>query len=176
MSGQDYRVPIQSRKNIRDLTRSLRSIAGIRSIHFPIMKFMEMVLPLSMPNFELHIEEVGRMPGTHGITYPGEHLIILREDVYEGAIAGNGRDRMTVAHELGHLLLHKNIAFARSQPELKIKPFESSEWQAKCFAGELMVPATHAASLKIMSALELSEACGISVEAAGYQLKELNKI
>lgn len=70
---------------------------------------------------------------------PQDSLIILREDVYEGAHEGNGRDRMTVAHEIGHLLMHKNIAFARAE-RVEIRAFESSEWQAKCFSGELLSP------------------------------------
>jgi Zn-dependent peptidase ImmA (M78 family) len=57
---------------------------------------------------------------------PQDSLIILREDVYEGAHAGNGRDRMTVAHEIGHLLMHKNIAFARAEPGVEIRALKAA--------------------------------------------------
>ncbi len=113
------------------------------------------------------------MGETHGLTYPQEHLLILREDIYEGALNGVGRDRMTAAHELGHLLMHRNIAFARSAPGVKIRPFESSEWQAKCFSGELLVPAMHASILKGMTAEDVAEACGVSLVAARYQLDKM---
>ena len=36
-----------------------------------------------------------------------ENCIKIREDVYERAIKGYGRDRFTLAHELGHFLMHQ---------------------------------------------------------------------
>ncbi len=145
MSGQDYRVPPQNRESIRSIVRSLRSTFGITGLKFPVMEVIEFALPQLIPNFELHI----------------------------GALNGVGRDRMTAAHELGHLLMHKNIAFARAAPGVKIRPFESSEWQAKCFSGELLVPAMHSNVLKGMTAEDVAEACGVSLVAARYQLDKM---
>ncbi|RCX00585.1 MULTISPECIES: ImmA/IrrE family metallo-endopeptidase [Kosakonia] len=173
MSGQDYRVPPQNRESIRSIVRSLRGTFGITGLKFPVMEVIEFALPQLIPDFELHIGGMKEMGDTHGLTYPQEHLLILREDIYEGALNGVGRDRMTAAHELGHLLMHKNIAFARSAPGLKIRPFESSEWQAKCFSGELLVPAIHSRVLKGMSAEKVAEICGVSLEAARYQLGKM---
>ena len=173
MSGQDYRVPPQNRESIRSIVRSLRSTFGITGLMFPVMEVIEFALPQLIPDFELHIGGMKEMGETHGLTYPQEHLLILREDIYDGALNGVGRDRMTAAHELGHLLMHRNIAFARSAPGVKIRPFESSEWQAKCFSGELLVPAIHANVLKGMSAENVAEACGVSLVAARYQLDKM---
>lgn len=170
MSGQDYRVPPQSRSSIRTLVNSLRGTFRISGPYFPIMEVIEFALPQILPGFELEIGDVNEMGGTHGLTYPQESRLILREDVYDGALAGNGRDRMTAAHELGHLLLHKNIAFARSVPGVEIRAFESSEWQAKCFSGELLVPATHISVFKQMSVEDVARTCGVSVVAAQYQV------
>lgn len=173
MSGQDYRVPPQNRESIRSIVRSLRGTFSITGLKFPVMEVIEFALPQLIPDFELHIGGMKEMGDTHGLTYPQEHLLILREDIYEGALNGVGRDRMTAAHELGHLLMHKNIAFARSAPGLKIRPFESSEWQAKCFSGELLVPAIHSEVLKGMSAEKVAEICGVSLDAARYQLGKM---
>ncbi|MCL2892501.1 ImmA/IrrE family metallo-endopeptidase [Brenneria tiliae] len=137
------------------------------------MEVIEFALPRLLPGFELQIGSVSEMGETHGLTYPQEHLLILREDIYEGALNGIGRDRMTAAHELGHLLMHKNIAFARAAPGVKIRPFESSEWQAKCFSGELLVPANHARTLKQMTAEQIATECGVSLIAAEYQLAKI---
>ncbi|HGE8284193.1 TPA: ImmA/IrrE family metallo-endopeptidase [Serratia marcescens] len=173
MSGQDYRVPPQNRESIRSIVNSLRSTFGITGLRFPVMEVIEFALPQLIPDFELQIGAINEMKGTHGLTYPQEGLLVLREDVYEGALNGVGRDRMTAAHELGHLLMHKNIAFARSAPGVKIRPFESSEWQAKCFSGELLVPATHSSTLKSMAPEQVATECGVSLIAAQYQLNKM---
>lgn len=174
MSGQDYRVPPMSRSAIRGLANQLRSSMKIRGLFFPVMEVLEFALPQIIPNFSYEIGTIEEMGGTHGLTYPQDSLIILREDIYEGALNGVGRDRMTVAHEIGHLLMHKNIAFARAEPGVEIRAFESSEWQAKCFSGELLVPMTQAHLLKNMSVEEIASECGVSAHAAFYQ-KELIK-
>ena len=174
MSGQDYRVPPMSRSAIRALANQLRSSLKIKGLFFPVMEVLEFALPQIIPNFSWEIGSVEEMGGTHGLTYPQDSLIILREDIYDGAHAGLGRDRMTVAHEIGHLLLHKNIAFARAEPGVEIRAFESSEWQAKCFSGELLVPWTHAPLLKSMTVEDIASECGVSAHAAFYQ-KDLIK-
>ncbi|WP_421416490.1 ImmA/IrrE family metallo-endopeptidase [Serratia plymuthica] len=138
------------------------------------MEVIEFALPQFMPEFELLVASEAEMGGTHGLTFPQESRIILREDIYEGAVEGLGRDRMTVAHEIGHLLMHKNIAFARAEPGVQIRAFESSEWQAKCFSGELLVPMHHSRVLESMSVEEIAKECGVSCQAADYQ-KELIK-
>lgn len=51
------------------------------------------------------------MGAKHGETIPSENRIRIREDVYERACNGYGRDRLTMAHELGHLLLHRDDYF-----------------------------------------------------------------
>lgn len=37
---------------------------------------------------------------------------------FDGAVAGKGRDRLTIAHEIGHLFLHEDdaIALCRLEP------------------------------------------------------------
>lgn len=173
MSGQDYRVPSLNRRDIRTLTHQIRSMLSITNLHFPIMEFVEFGLPSLIDDYELSIMPIEDMPGTHGLTIPQESKIILREDIYEGALNGNGRDRMTVAHELGHLLMHKNISFARSMPNVRIRAFESSEWQAKCFSGELLIPANKREILLNMTPIEVAQVCGVSLEAAEYQLQKI---
>lgn len=175
MSGQDYRVPGMSRNAVRGITSQLRSTMKIHGLYFPVIEVLEFALPQILPNFSWETASVKEMGGTHGLTLPQDSLIILREDVYEGAHEGNGRDRMTVAHEIGHLLMHRNIAFARAEPGVEIRAFESSEWQAKCFSGELLVPFSHASLLREMSVEEIAKACGVSAHAAFYQKELMTK-
>lgn len=175
MSGQDYRVPGMIRAAIRALTKHLRAAFKIRGIYFPVMEVIEFALPRLMPDFELQIASEREMGPTHGLTIPQESTIILREDIYEGALSGGGRDRMTVAHEIGHLLMHKNIAFARSEPGVAIPAPQSSEWQAKCFSGELLVPHHLASVWGTKSVQEIATLCGVSCHAADYQKSCIKK-
>jgi len=175
LSGQDYRVPGMSRAAIRALAQHLRAAFKIRGLYFPVMEVIEFALPQFLPSFEFQVMSEKEMGPTHGLTFPQESTIILREDIYEGAINGIGRDRMTVAHEIGHLLMHKNIAFARSEPGISIAAYESSEWQAKCFSGELLVPMNHANVLIGMSVEQIAEECGVSSHAADYQKSLIKK-
>lgn len=70
----------------------------------------------------------------HGITYPDRNEIQIRQDVYDRAIAGSGRDRLTLAHELGHLLFHEkqNISYARVGDNTGIVVFETG-MAGRCF-------------------------------------------
>lgn len=100
--------------------------------------------------------------------YPNEKKIVISESVYDGAFAGNHRDRFTIAHEIGHLLLHHdaNISFARGND--KIQPYEDPEWQANTFAGEVLVPVHLIKGLKIE---EISIKSNVSRQVASIQQK-----
>lgn len=69
--------------------------------------------------------------------------IRIREDVYEGAVRGNGQDRMTITREIAHyvLLIVCGVKFARSFGDTPVVAYKDPEWQAKALAGEIMCPA-----------------------------------
>lgn len=174
MSGFTHKVPPLSRLKIRDIAKELRIILGIDGSYFPIMEVVEFILPKLISDYELQIIDAQEMGVNHGLTFPNSNIIQLREDVYLGAVLGKPRDRLTVAHELGHLFLHKDIpvGFARVSRET-IKPYESSEWQANCFAGELLVSESHVKNGD--SVYDLMERFGVSHEAATKQHLEFQK-
>ena len=100
-------VQPMSRQAIRDLTKTLRSYMGVSDNQkFPIMKFLEFVTPKIYEDFNYKILSKEEMKNKHGETYPNKRIIHLRQDVYEGACNGNGRDLYTVAHEIGHFFMH----------------------------------------------------------------------
>jgi len=82
----------------------------------------------------------------------GAVAVWLRADVWEGAQAGNARFRFTVAHEIGHVVLHRSdlihhrgcafrdilTATEKLPPEVPI--FCSPEWQANAWAGAFLMP------------------------------------
>ena len=168
-----YRANPVSRNDIRNFVRWLKKTVGLEDVlYFPVVQFLENILPILVPDFQLEIVPTNEMGGNHGQTYPSKHLIRIREDVYLRAVAGYGRDRLTLAHEIGHLLMHKDdaIALCRLSPAERLKPYENPEWQADAFGGELLASSY---LIKGMSNAEVQERCGVTASAAKVQLKHL---
>lgn len=180
MNSQEIEVPPRSRGEIRKIANTFREISrralGSFGPEFPIVEAMELVLPMLDPEFTLEVLPTQKMGDEHGLTIPSEHTIRLREDVYDRACDGQGRDRMTVAHEIGHYLLHrKPAAFARRERKADepLPAFRSAEWQATCFGAELLVfPEGIDAS---MEDAEVAEMRGVSKDAAAYQMRTYRK-
>jgi Zn-dependent peptidase ImmA (M78 family) len=166
--------PIQ-RSMLRALATKLREMSKYGDVLlFPIVQFIEHKMPLMFPDFHLEVMPKSYFPPkVHGETAIRERVIRIREDVYNGAISGLGRDRMTMAHEAGHyiLLVAKGLKLYRSFEGAEIKAFRDPEWQAKAFAGELLCP-FHL--IKGMAAPQIALACGVSDEAAQYHFNLRN--
>lgn len=114
--------------------------------------------------FEVTSEsELGRR---HGESVLGQNIIRIREDVYNRACEGYGRDRLTIAHELGHILLHQKEDIVLTRSEGTIPPYMDPEWQANAFAGELLAPFQY---IKHMDIFDISTQYGVSIEAASVQ-------
>lgn len=166
--SQNYSVEGKSRKQLRILAMVVRETFNLKeSIWFPIVELLD-VLAKVCPSFSYEIVEDESMPKTiHAETDIISGHILIKESVYNGACEGNGRDRMTIAHEVCHFLTLCLFGF-RVQRSFggKIRPCEDPEWQAKCMAGELMIDKR---LVDGMSSLEISEKCGVSIDAAEYQ-------
>lgn len=168
-------APPLSRENIRILTRELRKALGVEDYpYFPVMEFMELLIPKLYEDFELQICPPAEMKDIHGLTYPEKHVICLREDVYNGACSGLGRDRFTVAHELGHYFLHapERMALAKFRGIGDVPIYMNPEWQADTFAGELLVPSY---LMSHSTAEEIVANCGVSRAAAICQIGKMKK-
>lgn len=108
---------------------------------FPIVLLYEMLCIFDdAARFE--VIEDHQMGDDDARTHPDRGLILLRESVYNGAARGEGRPRFTMAHELGHLVLHRGVSFNRVNPEAPPKIFRNSEWQSDVFSSHLLMP-TH---------------------------------
>ena len=138
-----YKALPASKREIADYARELRQVCGFENRNcFPIIQFLELILPRLFPDFNLEIPEVDDLPFKEGETIPGTNTIRLRCDIYLAACNGDGRARFTVAHEIGHFLLHTpdSIVLCRMEEGQKLKAFEDPEWQANFFASELLAP------------------------------------
>lgn len=169
MRGKSIAMPM-SRKRVRLYARKVRRLVGCENqLEFPIVEFLEKTLPELDEDFTLEILEASEMGECHGKTYPDAHKIQLREDVYNNAVTGKGRDRLTVAHEIAHYLLHENCNVALARADSNIPAYKDPEWQATAFGGELLVPAH---LVQGMTPEEVAYKCGVSLAAAKYQLKK----
>ncbi len=173
MSKGGAEVAPLSRKQIRALADGVREYFNVKSAKFPIVEVVELVLPRVYKGFLLEVLPEAEMGDNHGLTMPEYGVIQIREDVYNRARAGEGRDRMTIAHEFGHLLLHQGVALARSPSGIALPAYKDPEWQAKAFAGELLISHRHLA--KCREAIDLVSRFGVSSDAAEIQWRAFKK-
>lgn len=170
MSSKGFRVPPRSRAEILAAASALRRcFVPDDVLFFDIVRVLENAIPIAFPEFELIVKQNEDLPNEQAISFPDEKRIFVREDVYNAAVSGNGRARFTMAHELGHIVLHAGIPamYARSKKGSELRPYEDSEWQANVFGGEILAP-THI--IKDMSVFEIMHECGVSYTAANIQL------
>lgn len=174
MSGYCFQVPPLSIDKITASADLFRRSLGVTTDRFPLVEVVEHAIPALWDDFTLEVREEAEMGSAHGLTFPESAEIWLRADVYQGVLEEQGRDRFTLAHELGHLLLHNGIGMARSMKmPSELKPYENSEWQANTFAGALLIPV--AVAQRLRSEFELADACGVSFDAARVRLAGLRR-
>lgn len=175
-----FYVPPRSRDNIRKIALTCRDALGI-SKGVKVIDLIESILPLLINDFYFEVNDLHEMGEDHARTYPDKKVIQIRQDVYENALRLNrdtcglyGRDNFTLAHEVGHLVLHQGVAsYARSNGDKEHKAYEDSEWQADTFAAEFLMPFDQIA--KGTSILELQERFLVSNQAATYRLESMKK-
>lgn len=168
-----YLVPPLSSGAILEATTAIRRLCkNENEKFFPIARFYEL-LHVVRPGARFEVlfrEELGT---DHGRTLPDVGLIQLREDVYEGACLNKPRDRFTLAHELGHLLLHSGVSLARIDPVEPPPVYRNSEWQADKFASYLLMPPSLIAMCT--SIHDVVGSFGVSYEAANVRRSEIQK-
>lgn len=160
-----------SRLQIRDyvkLTKKFLGIDGKKRVD--VIRLLEVTLFDKVPDFELIICSREELGDEEGRTFPEQNRMMIREDVYERAIQGSGRDRFTIIHEIAHLFLHDGVvpSFARSED---VQTYEDPEWQADCFAGEFLMPLD---SLRNLEVGEIVDEFGVSFTAASFQKRKSN--
>jgi len=160
-----------SRRFLQDLAYTIRKKFRLEDCsNFPVVRFVEFILPSLDPEFVLEIIPINEMPkDCYADTCVAEHVMRIREDVYEGAVGGNGRDRFTIAHEIGHYFLHgpDRVSHARLRGNQSVPAYMDPEWQGNAFAAELLMPRD---LIQGYSVAEVVKCCGVSYQAARIQL------
>ncbi len=172
-----YIAQPQSRAFIRKFTEEIRLKFGFdRKLYFPVVEFLETMPTIyKSVGFDFEIVEDDVLPSaTQGDMDLQSNYMRVKESVYEGAVINKGKDRFSIAHEIGHFLL-ANDAGVRLQRNIlnrNVSTCEDPEWQAEAFAGELLVPMK---LITNMTAEQIAERCKVSLRAAETQLRCLNR-
>ena len=149
------------------LPRIVRQGRAIEAID--CLKVLEQTLPKAGYNYMyVSVEELNDCAA---FTIPERHVVVLREDVYEGLFADDVFARSTVIHELSHIVLEHAVTLHRGAVLGEHRFCEDSEWQAKALTTALMMPASLCQEAR--SAHELAQLCGTSTQAARYRLSKL---
>lgn len=136
-------VTPRTRKQLRKEAYMLRKRFELeREKEFPIMDFLEFVMPQIDPKFIVIPEEDTDLAGRAAETIPELHMIRVKQSIYDAACQGGRWARIVMAHELGHYLCHgeENVTYTYPTPGERLSPEIDAEKQADIFAAELLVP------------------------------------
>ena len=160
------KVPAQSIDQIRTIADNIRIAFQVGKPYLDIVSLLEFKLHFIGLIFEVARDE--ELGDDDALTFPDKKIIRVKNSVYENACNGNGRDRFTLAHEIGHLFLHQGISLGRSYEPRAHQFFEDSEWQADTFAAEIMMPLSLYQTL-YPDKEKIKTAFGVSYAAAGVR-------
>ncbi|WP_299022636.1 ImmA/IrrE family metallo-endopeptidase [uncultured Photobacterium sp.] len=162
------KVDPQSKDSIRKIAQEARDGLGIRQAKVNIVALLETLQ--SLDEIEIEIIEDHEFSGCEeAIAYPDRNFIQVKNSIYESASNGCGHSIFTLAHEFGHLILHKDQKPSFARGEHKI--FEDSEWQADTFASEFLMDSRHIE--KGDDAKELVKKFGVTHHAAQVRISKL---
>jgi hypothetical protein len=174
--SDDYLVPKRKNKEIRAEAWSAKKFCGtekrrpvniircLQSDQFLTRRGRKKLIYKTLDD-----ELMGKRDGTTESTVDSV-VISVKRSVHQKALWGDGRARMTLAHELGHGVMHYGATMFRNSDatggtELsRASPSESAEHQAKVFASAFLIDDEVAASLS--SPEEISTEFLVSLEAA----------
>lgn len=169
----NYTAEPKSRLDLRTLALIVRQFLNLENEkYFPIVELLDVFSEIFKDfSYEI-VKDSELLPNVHADTDMRTGHIRIKESIYDGACAGSGRDRMTIAHEFSHFLMLFVMGFKLQRNLSKEKPvaYCDPEWQAMCLAGELLVPAH---LMKGSSISEIVKECGVSYDAAAYQYRHM---
>lgn len=171
MRDRGYSVAPLSKRTIREIAHTVREAVKVfvePSGYLRIDKLLDH-MPGALPGFDFEVLTCAEMGDDHARTVPNAKLMQIRRDVYDGMCEGRGRDRFTVAHEMGHLFLHSGRSFARTW-DANQKIYRNSEWQADTFASALLIDEQLLAQCG--SAADVAQRFGVTDDAARARFKQ----
>lgn len=179
----DCRVPKRSDKEIRQ--EAIATRCGYKTEHRRPVNIIRCLqsgwIPTRRGRKELVYEivddeQMGRDDGKTEFV-DDKVIITVKRSVHQKALWGDGRSRMTLAHELAHGVMHYGVAMFRGTDaagatELsRTNAAESAEHQAKVFASAFLIDDVVAASFS--SPEEISTEFVVSLDAAAICFERL---
>lgn len=163
----------RSRSLIIVYANIIRKIAQIQNGFFDVVRFLEFSChELLGTDVEIVDDNSNELAINEYAKYiPSENIIKIKQSVYDGAVDGNGKDRFTLAHELGHAILHRELALSRC--DRKPKTYEDPEWQANEFAANVLCPMNEISNKDIF---KIAETYGVSLEVAQNQINKKERL
>jgi Zn-dependent peptidase ImmA (M78 family) len=171
-----WKAPPMRWVDIEEKARKFRKSIGLDEVlRFPVIDVLEKILHEELKLVEMRVVDDQDMGSAEGYTDPAGRYIELSQCVYESACLEKNRARWTVAHELGHWMLHTCVPLARVSPDRRntIRVFENPETQAHQFAAALLMPIYRISSSE--TACRISQVFGVSLEAAEKRLSYLRR-
>jgi Zn-dependent peptidase ImmA (M78 family) len=170
----DYLVPALNWGQIDGYANKLRHYLKMsEQPYLDVVRVVEQVVCGVLEFSEFQVATPEEMGKAEGLTCPQGTFIRFRLDVYEKACDGDKRARFTFAHELGHLMLHRNAPMARASKRDGTPAYMLAEPQANRFAATLLMPRPLIFSND--EAADLVSRFGVSWDAASNRLSDLKK-
>lgn len=167
------KVPGMSEIEIEAKADRFRNLIGwlgpIRSV-----KIIEFILPRIFDQFDWTAIEDETLGNDLARTWPDQMIMHISDFVYDGACMGDGTCNHILAHELGHLVLHRNVdpSFALAKETPKYDCIFNSEWQADTFADYFLMP-TADVKATCMSVEDIQKRYCVSKVAAERRYQKL---
>jgi hypothetical protein len=172
MSDIIYQAPPRSGESIEDLADAVRQAFGLLDKDFfPVVPFVELGLQHIKPGIMFDVVESNLLGARMGAVNPLTGAFMIREDVYDGALRDEPRQRFTVAHEAGHAMMHIGTLNRVPANTGKVPTYRDPEWQANRFAGALLMPRHLVRQCQTIE--EIMRRFGVSREAAAARIKTL---
>jgi Domain of unknown function (DUF955). len=168
----------QSRANLRNLAKEIRSTLGINEdqLFVDVIACLELFIPRIDLNFRFSILEYDKYNMPNEAFYsPKNNCIYIRSDVYEKALDEDGRARFTIAHEIAHYFLFSKLGIPQFVNWSKICKYTDQklhsldpEWQADVVGNYLLCEAD---CIKNLSEDDIVLYCRVSKDAANAALR-----
>jgi len=135
------------------------------------------ILPKYVEGFEARLVSEGYLRGYEAYTDCVSRKIFVRASTWKRLENGEPRARMTIIHEIGHIVLrHSGNRFRQADIAVRrpVNELEAGEeFEARRFAGYFLAP-THLVT-RLQSQSEICAALQISKDAAGVRLSQIRE-
>lgn len=172
MASNPIIVAPRSRQQIEDYALAVRRALGVPDgAAVDMLRLLELVLPSVLEGYSFEVvpdRELGEAEATTSMT---ERCVKMGETYYDAARRGHARYPFTLAHELGHLLMHTGHPAQMARGN-SVKPYMNAEWQADAFAGAFLMPANEVRGCTCIN--EIVRRFKVSRAAAEVRAKVLN--